>query len=83
VSRNTEITRAAFEAWNRDDLDGWLESLDPEVEFYPAGVFPDFDQVYRGREGLARWWHTIHEPWRELRADLEDIEERGDCLVVS
>ena len=30
---NVEIVKAAFEAWNRGDLDGWLAEADPEIEW--------------------------------------------------
>ena len=82
VSANIDLTRAAVDAWNRNDLDAWLEGADPDIEFRLAGIFPDVDPVYRGREGLARFWQTWHEPWRELRLEIDYIEEREDWVVV-
>ena len=82
VSANIDLTRAAVDAWNRNDLDAWLEGADPDIEFRLAGIFPDVDPVYRGREGLARFWQTWHEPWRELRLEIDYIGEREDWVVV-
>ena len=80
---NSELIRAGYEAWNRNDLDAWLEVLHPDVEFHTSGVWPDFDPVYRGREGLAEFWLRMHEPWERFRIDVDRIDEQGDCFVLT
>ena len=79
---NVQVVRAGVEAWNRNDLDGLLAVYDPEVEFHTSGVFPDFDAVYRGHDGIARFWEAMHEPWEELRLDLERIEDFGEQVAL-
>ena len=81
MSENVDLVVAGFDAWNRQDLDGFLASLAPDVEFWTSGVFPDFDAVYRGHVGIAELWRRPHEPWDSLRADPEAIEELGDWVV--
>ena len=81
MSENVDLVVAGFDAWNRQDLDGFLASLAPDVEFWTSGVFPDFDSVYRGHVGIAEFWRRLHEPWDSLRADPEAIEELGDWVV--
>jgi ketosteroid isomerase-like protein len=83
VSANIDLARAGFDAWNRNDLDAWLQMLDSEIEFHPAGVFPDFEPAYRGHDGLGCFWRAIYEPWQELRVEIDYIEERADCVVVT
>jgi ketosteroid isomerase-like protein len=80
--QNIEVVRRTVDGWNRNDLEVVLETLDPDVEFHTSGVFPDFDPVYRGREGFAAFWRAIHEPWKELRLNIEQIEHRADCVVL-
>jgi ketosteroid isomerase-like protein len=70
-------------AWNRDDLDAWLETLHPDVEFHTSGLFPDFDSVYRGHMGVAEFWRWLHEPWEEFHVDIEQIVAEGDCFSVT
>ena len=80
--KNVDVVRRSIAGWNRDDLDAVLETLDPEIEFHTSGVFPDFDPVYRGREGFAKFWRALHEAWEELRLDIERIEDGDDCLAL-
>src|SRR5262245_7838542 len=79
---NLEVVRRGVECWDRDDLDSFLQTLDPDAEFHTSGVFPDLDAVYRGREGYAKFWRDMHEPWEELRIEIERIEDRGDSVVI-
>jgi ketosteroid isomerase-like protein len=80
---NSELLLTAYEAWNRDDCDAWLELLDPEVEIRTSGVFPDFAPVYRGRAEAARFWRRLREPWETFRIEVENIEEEGDCVIAA
>jgi ketosteroid isomerase-like protein len=79
---NLELVIAGIEAWNRDDLHGLLAVYDPEVEFHTSGVFPDFDPVYRGHDGITRFWQAMHDPWEQLRLELERIEDFGDQVAL-
>jgi SnoaL-like domain len=38
--------------------------------------------VFHGREGLAAFWDRFHEPWDELRAEIDGIEDDGDVVSV-
>ena len=79
---NVELVRRSIAAWNRADLDGVLETYASSIEFHTSGVFPDFDAVYRGHEDFTRFWRAIHDPWEELRIDIERIEDGDDCLAL-
>jgi ketosteroid isomerase-like protein len=82
MSKNSEVIRTGYEAWNRDDRDAWLDVLHPAAEFQTSGVWPDFDPVYRGKQGLAEFWRRMHEPWQEFRIDIEELdEERATSLA--
>jgi ketosteroid isomerase-like protein len=82
TSTNTELLLTAYQAWNRDDCNAWLELLDPEIEIHTSGVFPDLAPVYRGHERARKFWHQMREPWENFRIDVEDIEEAGDVVAA-
>jgi ketosteroid isomerase-like protein len=75
MSKDSELVLAAYEAWNRGDLDGWLKALHPEVELTTSGVFPDFEPVYRGHKGLTEFWHQLREPWEVFHIEVEEIDD--------
>ena len=82
MSRNRDVILAGYEAWNRDDLDAYLETLDPGVKFHTSRIWPDFDAVYSGHDGMTEFWRRMHEPWEAFRIDTEHIDERGDCVTT-
>jgi ketosteroid isomerase-like protein len=77
-----DLIRAGFDAWTRQDLDGWLELVHPEIEFQTAGVFPGLRPVYRGHAQLRKFWDALHEPWETLRTDVLRIVREGDWAIV-
>jgi ketosteroid isomerase-like protein len=83
MSSNSELIRASYGTWNHDDLDAWLRTVHPDIEFRTSGVFPDFDPVYRGREGVAAFWREMHQPWEKFRIDIERMDEHGDGFVLT
>jgi ketosteroid isomerase-like protein len=81
-STNVETVHRGFQAWADDDLEQFLATLDPEVEFQPSGVFPDFDSTYRGHDAVSQFWSRLQEPWKQLRLIPTRTEEHGDCVAV-
>jgi ketosteroid isomerase-like protein len=83
MSENSELLQAAYDAWNRDDCEAWLELLDPDVEIRTSGAFPDLSPVYRGHVGAVKFWQQLREPWEVFRIEVEGFEEEGDCVAAS
>jgi ketosteroid isomerase-like protein len=83
VLTNSERLLAGYDAWNRDDLEAYLELLHPDVRIETSGMFPDLAAEYRGRERAGRFWRQMHEPWEFFRVDVEHIEDEGDWAVAS
>lgn len=81
--QNVELVRQAYEAWNRGDLQWMLDHVTPGVEFRTTHLFPDTEDVYRGREGLKRFWNTFGAPWETLLIEVERIEPIGDDRVLA
>ena len=82
MATNSELLIAAYEAWNRDDCDAWLGLLDPDIRIETSGVFPDLSAEYRGHAGARKFWHQLHDPWEELRIDVEHVEDEADRAVA-
>jgi len=79
---NVEIVRAAFDAWNRGDLDAWVEAFDEETEFYPLRAQLE-GRPYRGHDGIRRFIAEIEEDWQEVRFEIDELRELEDRNVGS
>ncbi len=79
---NSDLLRAGYDAWNRADLDAWLELLDPDIVIRTSGAFPDFAPEYRGLEPAGKFWRQMLEPWEDFRIEVEQIEEEGDIVAA-
>jgi ketosteroid isomerase-like protein len=79
---NSDLLRAGYDAWNRADLDAWLELLDPDVVIRTSGAFPDFAPEYRGLERATKFWRQMLEPWEDFGIEVEQMEEEGDIVAA-
>src|SRR5687768_6978636 len=74
---NVELVRKAWDAWVRGDLNALFASyLAPEV-VYDLTHFREWpDRLYRGSEGVQRFFNEWLEVW-------EDFEARADEIVAA
>ena len=74
---NIEIARRCFDAWSRDDLDGFLVEIDPEVVWHTAieGAAEGEDMVYRGHDG-------VRQVWEDYRGDVFSRIELWETEVI-
>ena len=80
---NVERLRAGYAAWNRADLTGFLEFASTNVIFYTSGIFPSHDSVYRGHDGIRKFWETFHDAWERLDITVSRFEDLGNDQVLA
>ena len=81
---NVEVVRSLFGAVARRDNATVAALYDPEVEWdNTRGPLQGLiePKVYRGYEGIRRWWREYREPWETVRDQVEDLIEAGDQVV--
>jgi ketosteroid isomerase-like protein len=78
---NVAILRAAYAAWNRNDLNGVIDILDPEVhwELPEEGINAG---SYRGRAGVRKLVETYLDAFDSFRLEPERFVGTGDRIVV-
>jgi ketosteroid isomerase-like protein len=83
MSQNVDTIRRGYEAWNRNDVEGFLRDLDPDLEWRPrlgtAGVRAT---VYRGHEGVLAYKREVEEALGAIQVDVLSIEDLGDHVLV-
>ena len=73
--------RLGFEAFNRGDYDAALEDLTEEVEWHVLDDLPDA-QVYRGPDGIRRFWQAWRDMFDEFHVEPEEMIDAGEDVVV-
>ena len=65
------------------DVDAWLESAHPEIEFYSeiARRMEGAETVSRGLAGLRRFWDDWHAVW-SMTIEVAELRDLGDTVVV-
>ena len=79
---NVEVAKAALAAVSRGDLDAFLALVDPEVRFNSLITEAD-EAIYRGHDGVRRWFETVTQTFGEFRTDPEVIRDAGDNGVLA
>jgi ketosteroid isomerase-like protein len=78
-----EMLREAFRRWNAGDFEASQEFMHPEIEWHTSGRFPDLEPVYRGLEGVRRFWRDFTAPWEKIVLEPIDFMVSGDDAVVA
>jgi hypothetical protein len=79
---NVERTRRVIEAFNRRDLQGYLELMDPELEFIPYEVHLEGGDPYLGHAGIRRWWEDLFSVVPDVRAEVFEVRDFGNRTLV-
>lgn len=78
---NGEIARRSCETLFAKDFDTWIENFDTDVEYVPTKEWPEPAPRY-GREQLKEFMRGIWDDWAEWDADIREVTENGDRVLV-
>jgi len=76
-----EQLRAGYVAFNRGEFDVGLEGVADDVTWEVLEVFPE-KGPYHGKEGILRFWDSWTETFSDIRAEIEEIVDLEDHIVV-
>jgi|SRR5215211_1698897 len=79
---NVEALWRGYEAFNRRDIDAWLEGFHPDAEMHDLSSIPDAP-VRRGHAALREWVSMMDEIWVGGRYEPEDFIDAGQSVVVA
>ena len=72
-----ELLRRGIEAWNRRELDVWLDLGTPEVEWMPAGPAAVERTVYRGYDEVRAGVEAVFETWDVFELQESEVRDLG------
>jgi ketosteroid isomerase-like protein len=81
---NVEIVRQIYEGAANRDADAVFALYDPDVEWdvsrsQMARLVGE--GVYRGHDGLRRFFHAYHEAWEDITYEAAELIDAGDQVV--
>jgi len=79
---NVEMTRRAYEAFNRGDLESMLADFAPDFEYATTGMIPGAGGVYRGPEGWRDFTGWLRNEFERPRVEIHDLIEAGDQVLA-
>ena len=82
-SQNVETVRKSIEGWNRGDVHAWMEAAHPDVEWTSEIVqrIEGAEAVYRGTDGMRRYWDEWHSLW-DVTIELSEVRDLGDTVLA-
>jgi ketosteroid isomerase-like protein len=82
TQENVAVVRRAWEAWERGDIEGLFALYDPEIVWDMSHYDDVIGGVFRGHEGVRRFFRQWLEPFETYRARAENFIDAGDNVVV-
>jgi ketosteroid isomerase-like protein len=81
---NVEAFKRAVAAYNRRDVDAFIEEFDPAAEWYSLTqvMFGGEQAVYRGHQGIRDGVRDIDEALAEMQVECSEIRDLGETIVV-
>src|SRR5438094_974954 len=62
---NVELVRGAYDALARRNIEGLLDVLHHEVDWFPVTALIAGGQRYTGRYGVGEWFRYVNDNWAE------------------
>jgi ketosteroid isomerase-like protein len=78
---NVERAQRVYEAWNAHDWDRVIAETDPGHVLNLTGLLPGLKPEYRGHDGMRQFLESFDAIWKDLRVDVDRIEDAGDKVV--
>jgi ketosteroid isomerase-like protein len=77
------MVRHFEECFAGGDLSGALQCVDSDFEFDWSNSIGPFIGVYKGSDGLTRFWHELHEVWDDFAPQAEEIIDCPPDRVIT
>jgi ketosteroid isomerase-like protein len=82
AGRNAELAHEAVEAFDRRDAEAFIRYVSPNGEWRPFLTAGVEGGVYRGHDGIREWFATLDEMFDDISAELTDVRDLGDRVVM-
>ena len=82
--RNLNIAHQTYAAWNRGDVEWFVEHLADDAQIQPIRDMPEFDKVYVGPEGWGEFWKMWQTKWSGISVErIDEINDHGVLALLT
>lgn len=81
VATDVATVRAAYDAFNRQDMPAVLTALDPDIVWQAPAELP-FGGTFRGVEEVLRYFGTLADAFGSIQVDVDRVLDAGPTRVV-
>ena len=78
---NVELAHRAVDAFNRRDLDAFLELTDADVEIHALEV--EMEGAYHGHAGVRRWWEGLIDAMPDVAIEVVEVRDLGRLTLAA
>ena len=71
-----------FDAYRRQAIDAAVEIAHPDIEVRPSIVGGPERDVYRGRDGVRRFFADVEAAWADFRIEVDEFRDLGGATVL-
>ncbi len=75
MTTSSDLAQAAFDALAKDGVEGMLAHVHPDFEMETLPGIAAEPQVYRGHDGVRRWFGTFYEVMDEIVIRPTEVTE--------
>jgi ketosteroid isomerase-like protein len=80
---NVGMVREVFEAFNSEDIELIVSLTHPDFELEVPPELSAEPDIYRGPDGMRRYWESFQDAMDEIRIRPERLYDAGDAVVVA
>jgi ketosteroid isomerase-like protein len=80
---NVELVRQIFRAFNSEDIELVLPLTHTEFELEVPPALSAEPDIYRGHDGMRRYWESFQDAMDEIRLQPERLCDAGEAVVVA
>ena len=76
--QNVQVVRAAFDAFDRGDMEGVLRLCDDNIEITQPAELPGVSRHQHGHPGVLEAFAIWPEQWDDFEIEMVRVEDLGD-----
>ena len=83
ASREAELAQTAYEAFQRHDIEAFIDVMHDDVVFLPMLRDADGQKVHRGHDAVRAYYASVFEAFPDYSIDMEELEAFDGALLIA